>query len=89
MLKQWELRETDTQAATALASDISMHPLIAQILVARGIIRPDEARQFLVPSFSEMLDPYLLLGMDAAVSRLLTARGNHESVCIYGDYDVD
>jgi len=89
MLKQWELRKIDTQAATALASDISMHPLIAQILVARGIIRPDEARQFLVPSFSAMPDPYLLLGMDAAVSRLLMARGNHESVCIYGDYDVD
>lgn len=89
MLKQWELREVDAQAATALARDISVHPLIAHILVARGIVRPDEARTFLAPSFSAMLDPYLLLGMDAAVSRLLAARRNHESVCIYGDYDVD
>lgn len=89
MLKQWELREIDTQAATALARDVFVHPLIAHILVARGIGRPEEARTFLAPSFSAMLDPSLLSGMDSAVSRLLAARRNHESVCIYGDYDVD
>ena len=89
MLKQWELKEIDSQAVAALAHEISVNPLIAHILVARGITLPDGARTFLAPSLSTMFDPYLLLGMDSAVSRLLAARRNHEIICIYGDYDVD
>lgn len=89
MIKKWKLRELDHQVATVLATEISVHPLTAQALVARGITDPDHARKFLAPSLSAMLDPYLLLGMETAVSRLTEAWRNHETVCIYGDYDVD
>ena len=34
-------------------------------------------------------DPFLLLGMSAAVERLLWAVDHHERVVVYGDYDVD
>ena len=89
MLKQWELKKTDTGVAAVLARDIPVHPLIAQILAGRGISHSDAARTFLAPSLSAMLDPGLLSGMKAAVSRLLMSRRNQEIICIYGDYDVD
>jgi single-stranded-DNA-specific exonuclease len=36
-----------------------------------------------------MPDPFLLKGVDTTVNRLLLAKAGGESVCIYGDYDVD
>lgn len=89
MLKQWELKNIDAGTATVLAREVPAHPLIAQILAARGINHSDAARTFLAPALSAMLDPYLLSGLKAAVSRLLMARHNQEVICIYGDYDVD
>lgn len=45
--------------------------------------------RFLKPNLSNLHDPFLLLGMEKAVSRLVSALVNLETVCIYGDYDVD
>lgn len=89
MQKRWELRDTAPHIADDLAGALSLHPLIAAILVARGITRTDEARPFLNPSLSALHDPSLLRGMDDAVARLLAARRSKENICIYGDYDVD
>jgi len=89
MRKRWELKNTDVGAAIVVAGMSALHPLIGRILVARGIAAPEEVSRFLAPSLSAMLDPYLLRGMAAAVDRLVSARRNRETVCIYGDYDVD
>ncbi|QEM70165.1 single-stranded-DNA-specific exonuclease RecJ [Geobacter sp. FeAm09] len=62
---------------------------MATVLVARGIETANEAAPFLAPSLSDMLDPQLLRGVAGAVERLLAARRNRETICIYGDYDVD
>jgi len=72
-----------------LAGMPSVLPLTARILAARGITAPDEAARFLAPALSALPDPFLLRGMSAAVARLAAARRNRETVCIYGDYDVD
>lgn len=88
MNKRWKLREKGTSAA-AQAEHMPLHPLIAGILAARGIVSAEDVRSFLSPLLSEMLDPFLLRGMPAAIDRLLQARLNGETVCIYGDYDVD
>jgi single-stranded-DNA-specific exonuclease len=89
MNKRWKLREKK-KAPTALAVlNTELHPLVASILAARGYETPDAIRSFLSPLLSEMTDPQLLRGISVAVERLLTARQNKETVCIYGDYDVD
>lgn len=85
----WELREIDRKAARALAESIPLPPLVADILVSRGITLPEDARSFLAPSLSAIHDPYLLMGMDSAVARILKAVRCGEIVCVYGDYDVD
>ncbi|HEY3308647.1 MAG TPA: single-stranded-DNA-specific exonuclease RecJ [Desulfuromonadaceae bacterium] len=89
MSKRWEIKDKTSQVATDCALGLSINPIIATILAARGICSPEEVRQFLSPAFSSMHDPYLLLGMHNAVARLLAARKKKETVCIYGDYDVD
>jgi single-stranded-DNA-specific exonuclease len=46
-------------------------------------------RTFFSPRFSDLNDPFLFPGMDAAVARILAAREKNERIVIFGDYDVD
>ncbi|MBC8019114.1 MAG: single-stranded-DNA-specific exonuclease RecJ [Verrucomicrobia bacterium] len=89
MDKRWKLREMEKPASARTGQHVLLHPLVAAILAARGFENEDDVRSFLSPLLSEMIDPQLLRGMPAAVERLLLARRNRETVCIYGDYDVD
>jgi len=87
--KRWNTKHVDELTVGRLAKELALHRLSATVLASRGIEAANEARAFLAPSLSDMLDPQLLKGVGAAVGRLLTARRNRETVCIYGDYDVD
>ena len=86
--RRWKFRIPDENQVEQVAFSCSIDPLLARILVNRGV-GPATARQFLTPSFTEIHDPFLLRGMDAAVARLQTAVERHERICVYGDYDVD
>jgi len=68
MSKRWELRDSVEVVCDAMKR---VHPLVLGILAARGCATPDEIRTFLTPSLSDMLDPFLLRGMDMAVARLM------------------
>jgi single-stranded-DNA-specific exonuclease len=63
--------------------------VLAELLVARGITQSAEAFAFLHPTSAHLHDPYLMLGMTAAVERLEHAIAAREPVLLYGDYDVD
>jgi single-stranded-DNA-specific exonuclease len=63
--------------------------VLAELLVARGITQAAEAFAFLNPGLAHLHDPYLMLGMNAAVERLERAIAGRETVLLYGDYDVD
>ncbi|HIJ82098.1 MAG TPA: single-stranded-DNA-specific exonuclease RecJ [Desulfuromonadales bacterium] len=89
MQKKWVIKRTDREQAETLARSLGISNLAARILVGRGIDSSEEGKQFLAPALSTMPDPFLLKGMHAAVERLLRARSDNETVCIYGDYDVD
>ncbi len=62
---------------------------IANLLVQRGIDDFDSAKKFFRPELSDLHDPFLMLGMEAAVNRISTAILSQEKVMVYGDYDVD
>ncbi len=72
-----------------LSKDINVPDVIAKILVNRGIEDYDSAKQYFRPKFEHLHDPFLMSGMDKAVSRILTAIDTKEKIMIYGDYDVD
>jgi single-stranded-DNA-specific exonuclease len=76
-------------AAAALSVGARIPPLVAALLLERGIADAAEAERFLRPSLDHLLDAYALHGMAAAVARIQHAIAQQEPILIYGDYDVD
>ena len=68
---------------------MKLHPLVAKILVSRGITSEKQAADFFDVSLSHLHDPFLLRDMDLAVKRIEKALAGGEKITIYGDYDVD
>jgi single-stranded-DNA-specific exonuclease len=87
--KRWIVRVQDAQQVASLAGILGVSPTIAALLISRGYGDELSARTFLQPSYDQLHDPYLMLGMRAAVPRLLRAIENSEPILVYGDYDVD
>ena len=77
------------QAAQELAEKIGMSPVMAGLLIQRGIKTESAAKRFFRPMLNELIDPFLMNDMDVAVDRLNDAMGRKERIMIYGDYDVD
>jgi single-stranded-DNA-specific exonuclease len=69
--------------------DINIPQLLLDVLSSRGMTLP-EIHEFLNPDYiRDLHDPFLLLDMEKAVTRIGEARNKHERVAIYGDYDID
>ena len=66
-----------------------MGPLLAQLLLQRGIGDKESARTFFRPKLSQLHDPFLMKDMDRAVARIEAAMEQGENILVYGDYDVD
>ncbi len=81
--------QPDKSKTQQLASALNTDPLIATLLLQRGITTFEEARQFFRPSLTDLHDPYLMKDMDKSVSRIEKAIANNENILIFGDYDVD
>lgn len=83
------LTEEQEQQKQLIAEDLEIHPVIAQLLVERGVTTPNGARSFFHPQLSDLNDPFLMKDMDKAVDRLNMALQRKERILVYGDYDVD
>ena len=77
------------KAAKELGEKIGMSPILANLLIHRGIKTESAAKRFFRPMLNELIDPFLMNDMDVAVDRLNDAMGRKERIMIYGDYDVD
>jgi single-stranded-DNA-specific exonuclease len=84
---RWVEATTPKTAAGLIESGLSA--TLAGMLARREITSGEEAQRFLQPSLEQLHDPFLLRGMESAVTRLLAARAQGEKVVIVGDYDVD
>lgn len=63
---------------------------LSHLLFHRNIKTKADAEVFMNPSYDTgVYDPYLLHGMEKAVTRILKAVNNKEKICIYSDYDAD
>lgn len=87
--RKWRLRTPDPTAVAQLADALALDPLTAALLVNRSLTDPEEARRFLSPRMADMPDPYLMKDMEKAVTRIIAAMDGGESICVWGDYDVD
>ncbi|MDP9174408.1 MAG: single-stranded-DNA-specific exonuclease RecJ [Planctomycetota bacterium] len=86
--KRWQISPADP-AAGELAGRLKVSPLVAQMLLNRGISLADDAQSFLRPSLKLLADPALIPGLPAAAQRIARAIADREKIVIYGDYDVD
>lgn len=86
--KQWVIKPTDQRSAK-LAESLKVSPLLAQVLINRGITEASSAVAFLNPKLTELICPEQMPGVERAVSRIKNAVKNNEKITIYGDYDVD
>jgi single-stranded-DNA-specific exonuclease len=87
--QRWVLAESHPLEAAALAKAARLPSVLAELLLARGIATAAQACDFLNPALAQLHDPFLMLGMAAAVERLESAIANRDPVLLYGDYDVD
>ena len=89
MKKNWNIAKPDTSIQIELAKGLNISPLLAQILINRGITNLEEAEYFLNADISSLHDPFRLEDMDKAVERIKKAVDKKEKIFIVGDYDVD
>ena len=81
--------ETQVNAAKDLGEKLGISPILASLLIRRGITTESAAKRFFRPQLADLINPFLMKDMDAAVDRLNDAMGHKERVLVYGDYDVD
>ena len=68
----------------------ALHPLTKILLEKRGIVDSLAQERFLYPDYErDTNDPFLILNMERAVLRILSAMKRGERIVIYGDYDCD
>ena len=87
--QRWQQVAVDSKAAAELARQAHLPPVLAEILLARGVTTATEAHRFLHPEMDHLHDPMRMLGMAAAVERVERAVAAGERILLYGDYDVD
>ncbi len=87
--QRWTLAEAHPAEAADLARATQIPLVVAELLIARGISTSSQAFAFLNPDIALLNDPFLMLGMAAAVERVEQAISAHQPILLYGDYDVD
>lgn len=89
---KWNYEEPTSElekSAKELADKLSISPILAKLLIHRGITTESAAKRFFRPQLSDLINPFLMKDMDIAVDRLNDAMGRKERIMVYGDYDVD
>ncbi|AWA29334.1 single-stranded-DNA-specific exonuclease RecJ [Flavobacterium magnum] len=87
---RWTLKPSPApEKVQSLSQSLHVEPLVALLLIQRGIETYDQARQFFRPSLDDLHNPYLMKDMDKAVLRIEKAIENSENILVFGDYDVD
>jgi len=86
--KTWIISPADPRA-DQLAKSLKVSPLLAQLLINRGVTDPQSGSAFLRPKLTDLISPELLPGVRDAAQRIKQAVTQKQKITIYGDYDVD
>src|SRR5258707_1257039 len=86
---RWRHITADSAEIERLRQETDISPVLARLLILRGIKTAAAGSTYLKPSLDQLHSPYQMRGMTVAIERLSSAITNKEQILIYGDYDVD
>ncbi|MDI6757166.1 MAG: single-stranded-DNA-specific exonuclease RecJ [Endomicrobiia bacterium] len=89
MSDKWQLAEIDRDKVREFSRALGIKPVVAQLLLARGVKSLKDAEAFLNPDLTSLPNPFLLGDMDKCVARVRKAISLAENILIFGDRDVD
>jgi len=81
MINIWNYRnltEQQIEIQKRLSEELSISPILSQLLVQRDILTYEDARSFFRPDLSDLHDPFLMADMQNAVDRLTLAMEQHQ-----------
>ena len=89
MPKRWKIMGHDAAQIQALGRAAAISPLLAQLLLRRGVKSAEDARRFLESRLAQLRDPEALPGVSDAVPIILDHIRRGSRIVVYGDYDAD
>lgn len=89
MPRTWRYANHDEPLIRRVAAETKLLPLVAQVLIARGLTEPPQIKAFMNAKLTDLHDPLLLPGVDEASDKIIAAFQAGRRITVYGDYDVD
>jgi single-stranded-DNA-specific exonuclease len=87
--KRWRFQPHDADRIARLEQAAGISPIVAQLLISRGVYEPESVRLFLDAKLTGLRDPDLLPGVPEAADRIYAAVRERRKIVVYGDYDAD
>lgn len=75
--------------ARKLSAAMELHPILAQVLVRRGVTDENTIRRFLEPRLRDLMPPKEMADFHRAIEIVAQAVKDRRKVAVFGDYDVD
>ena len=89
--RRWQIAKSDKMLSRSVAQRFGIDGFAAHLLTSRGFCSDEQISDMLGldDDTAEFLDPFGIIDMDKAVSRIRKAIDGFERIAVYGDYDVD
>jgi single-stranded-DNA-specific exonuclease len=87
--KAWKIYPEQPELVAEVMARHRLPPLVARILLNRGLAAADDILAYLDPALERLNPPFGLPDLEVATARLGNAVRRREPVAIYGDYDAD
>ena len=88
--QRWQIATPQPEQARELSLSTGLLPLVAQVIINRDIVTPDEAHTYIEPESQNLPDPLAEFeDLKISVELLTEAIAQEEQIAICGDYDAD
>lgn len=88
MQKEWNIKKYDEDLVKKVKEKYNISDILARLVISRNV-EFDDVGSYLRADLKNIEDPFKMKDMDKFVDRVKKAIDEKESICIYGDYDVD
>lgn len=89
-LQRWQIAAPQSELADQISATTGLSPLLAQVLINRGMDTKERSQIFLDPEQEKLIDPKLEFpDLVISLDILEGAVKNQQKVAICGDYDAD